>query len=214
MKFKHLIYIVFISILLMSCGKSKPTCGDDEYLVDGRCVQYNQEMLNLRDTLSHMKQQTNYVLHIEITRASSTYEMSILFDDEKRGFVIEDTTDYDLISDQSCTYYTFTQKGYVESDCTTIDYAHYTFYYDFEFYWFQYLDGFYYLDISYHEHLTHFFNLQIENSQVKNFMMTIDNLYYHQFLFDVYVDQSIWKFQMTFSMYDEVNITLPEGGES
>ena len=106
----------------------------------------------------------------------------------------------------------YEELGFIKTEeypCVDAENNAYQFFYGFQKEWFIEEDGVYKLDEGRYSLLTNFFRQSISTAIVENFILDIDDGYFHTFTFDVIGVDATYQFVITFSMIDEVNINLP-----
>jgi len=203
------IILLFLCLsLLASCNKT-PVCGDDEMLVDGTCVPLDAETVALKEAIETMRTRNNFRLTVDLARGEEQNTMELAFDHDRSYFRIDDFQEYNERTPDGCFRYVPTTDGYVKEsyDCSTEPTL---FYLDFSFDWFTAIDQVYYLEYQHLDHVSAFFQSEMEGSFASNFTLTLTNGHFDQFNLDVNHSGAIWNVTMSFSDFDSVEIDLEE----
>lgn len=208
MKKMHVILLFFSLVLLVSCDKT-PVCSDDEALIDGTCVPLEEETIALKEAIESMKNNDNYRLSVGLSRGGESDTMELAFDNDRSSFRIDDFQEYYEKTSEGCFRYVPTTDGYVKEsyDCSDEPAL---FYLDFVFDWFTWIDGIYYLAYQHLDHVSAFFQSEMEGSSTSNFTLTLDGGHFDSFNLDVNHGGAIWNVTMTFSDFNQVEIDLEE----
>lgn len=201
--------ILFLCLIFLSSCDKPPVCGEDDMLIDGTCVPLEPEAIALKEALETMKMIDNYRLSIGLSRGEEHYVMELSFDDNRSSFRIGDMTEYYENTQEGCFRYLMTTDGY-QGDSYDCSFEPDPFYQYFDFDWFTWIDGVYYLEYQHLNHVSAFFQSEMEGSTASNFTLTLVSGRFDQFELDVNHDGAIWNVTMTFSDFDQVTIDLEE----
>lgn len=206
---KMYVILLFLSLCLLgSCDKS-PVCNDDEMLIDGTCVPLDEEIIALKEAIGTMQNSDNYLLTIGLSRGEEQDTIELAFDGERSSFAIDDSKEYYEKTPQGCFRYVETTDGYVKESygCSNEPSL---FYLDFSYDWFTWIDQAYYLEYQHLDHVSQFFQSEMEGSHASNFTLTLNGSRFDRFNLDVNHGGAIWNITMTFSDFDSVEIDLEE----
>jgi hypothetical protein len=141
---KVLLGCLLVSTLLLSgCGDNTKTCTEEERLIDGICIVLNRDEIQLFDSLTNARELDNYTMMVSIVGGTTYYNMSILIDQNKSEIISEsgDRIELHKKEDNVCSN-RYIYKGVIKENndiCTKTN--DYRFYDDFEYQWFEVVDG-------------------------------------------------------------------------
>jgi hypothetical protein len=164
----------------------------------------------LKEHVESFQALNNFTMSIEIKQHNRIINMVISTDDYKSAFQVDESIEYYLRNESSCSHYYMTSKGYAvdTKTCESIS-NDYRFLKHIEADWFSVADGRYYLNIEHYQKIQPFFRNMFPTAVVANFELIVLNDVISGFLFDVSVDSVIYQFDIALSQMNQTVVEVP-----
>ena len=211
---KMLFYMLFLTLFVFSSCQTENTpvstpldCGDNEVLVDGNCQIVKTDF---EKTFDSSKEMTNYTLSVSIQQLADLYVMTLEVDKNKSSFEVDGKKEFYVSDSNTCEHYFPVDDQYRKEtiDCTSSNDS-FHFFKDMEASWFLEVSAKYFLKTEYNDEVAEFFQESFPGSTVSNLELIVGNTYFESIIFDVTVDETMYRFTMTLSKIGETSITLP-----
>lgn len=200
MKLRQLTGYILIALSLFLTS-----CDSEEEIIEVPIIDHP-----LKEHVEAFQALNNFTMTIEIKQHNRIINMVISTDDNKSAFQVDESIEYYLRNESSCSHYYMTSKGY-EVDTKTCESISndYRFFKHIEADWFSVADGRYYLNIEHYQKIQPFFRNMFPNAVVANFELIVLNDSISGFLFDVSVDGVIYQFDIALSQMNQTVVEVP-----
>lgn len=205
---KKIIFLVLIclTIFLTSCNENHVTCDEKEEYLDGVCQLIQTPF---EQTFDRMIDLDNYTLNVTIQQFADLYTILMKVDGDKASFDIDGMTEFYHYEDNLCRYYYPVGAGYRMEMISCESTSSYDFFHSFEATWFTEVSGKYFLKTEYYDEVSILFQTKMEGSHIANMELVVGDLYFEKLIFDVFVGDLSYRFEMMFDQIGSTVITLP-----
>jgi|GEM_PF-2698571 len=187
------------------------SCPAGYKLEDGECVEI--VLTPLEAAIKSLNEAENYALDVSIDLDFVRVTMELRFTDSISYANISGEETFWWKNGTLCMQTTNASGNWVEETIPCMEQNNvYDFHRDFEATWFYLEDGQYRLNLDRYGSLHQFFNTELPGAVVSNFVATIEGRMFDTFVFNVTANQKIYRFEMTYSSFGEVELTIPTTG--
>lgn len=212
---KIVLGIVLVTVfLLSSCGVESTDCMENERLMDGVCTTLTNHELTLYDTFLHSSSLDDYTMNVSITERDTRYDMSIYIDQATSKISSEDGTRIELYKkeDGVCFSTSIYNDVIVDSNETCSSFNDYRFFTNFEYNWFEFVEGTYSIKEEYLSEATLLLDDYFDNAIVTELKVASLDEQLSDITIDLLMNEVTYTIHMAFSdinnttvIFDEVN---------
>ncbi len=202
MKKLYLLLGVLAVFCLHACGDGKATTDEDVGIVDPE---------SLIPVIHTMTAVDNYRIDINIDMDFMDLDSVMLFDGKKVYYELLGETYFSNREADVCHLYEHSGTGFEKTvvDCIEDDDG-VRFFTQFQHTHFIEIEGVYHLKEAHHDLVEAFVQETMPEAQVLSFVLSTSNTRFERMVFTVDAGGEIFIFDMAFSRYGQVNVTLPE----